>query len=216
MSVLLSQLYCIACHYCVEIVVTFARDESDAIQEVESMPGTFRYGVDKLKSAVWPLVEKGLKSVLLFGVPGEGKKVRKMSTAFSVHFLTVYVPVFQDHSRHNTVIRLIHVNLALKRVIAFDIVFIRLVFDRHLYPQHSSRTIADLRLMTQLDQRYKLLSDFASGSLHCWWRATSVFVRTRRTDIAVCGFGSVLHSSSKQKDVCGCLSVLTYHCVDLL
>ena len=204
MSVLLSQLYCIACHYCVKIVVTFARDESDAIQEVESMPGTFRYGVDKLKSAVWPLVEKGLKSVLLFGVPGEGKKVRKMSTAFSVHFLTVYVPVFQD------------VNLALKRVIAFDIVFIRLVFDRHLYPQHSSRTIAALRLMTQLDQRYKLLSDFASGSLHCWWRATSVFVRTRRTDIAVCGFGSVLHSSSKQKDVCGCLSVLTYRCVDLL
>ncbi|XP_067661712.1 delta-aminolevulinic acid dehydratase-like [Haliotis asinina] len=49
----------------------FIVDEEDAVQEITSMPGQFRYGIHRLKEALQPLVEKGLKTVLLFGVPGK-------------------------------------------------------------------------------------------------------------------------------------------------
>ena len=39
------------------------------------MPGQCRYGVNKLEAAVAPLVENGLKAVLLFGVPENIEKV---------------------------------------------------------------------------------------------------------------------------------------------
>lgn len=35
-----------------------------------------RYGVNKLEGALRPLVEKGLRAVLVFGVPSNVKKVR--------------------------------------------------------------------------------------------------------------------------------------------
>lgn len=46
----------------------FIVDDPDAVQPVVSMPGVSRYGVNRLKEALEPLVKKGLKSVLLFGV----------------------------------------------------------------------------------------------------------------------------------------------------
>ncbi|KAL3870904.1 hypothetical protein ACJMK2_038969 [Sinanodonta woodiana] len=49
----------------------FIVDDEDALQEIPSMPGQFRYGINKLKAAVKPLVEKGLKCVLIFGVPSK-------------------------------------------------------------------------------------------------------------------------------------------------
>jgi delta-aminolevulinic acid dehydratase/porphobilinogen synthase len=51
------------------------RDEDDAVQAIKSMPGISRYGINKLQEALTPLVNKGLKSVLIFGVPGNVKKV---------------------------------------------------------------------------------------------------------------------------------------------
>lgn len=51
-------------------------DEDDAVQEIASMPGVARYGINKLRDALKPLVEKGLKTVLVFGVPGNIMKVR--------------------------------------------------------------------------------------------------------------------------------------------
>ena len=50
-------------------------DEDDAIQEISSMPGVARYGINKLRDALKPLIEKGLKTVLIFGVPGNIIKV---------------------------------------------------------------------------------------------------------------------------------------------
>ncbi|GLV43772.1 Porphobilinogen synthase [Carabus blaptoides fortunei] len=47
----------------------FIIDDDDAIQPIASMPGVFRYGVNKLKEHLTSLVEKGLSSLLLFGVP---------------------------------------------------------------------------------------------------------------------------------------------------
>jgi len=49
----------------------FIVDEPDDIQPIASMPGQSRYGVNRLVEALEPLVKKGLKSVLLFGVPGK-------------------------------------------------------------------------------------------------------------------------------------------------
>ena len=39
------------------------------------MPGQARYGINKLRDAIKPLVEKGLKTVLIFGVPEKIQKV---------------------------------------------------------------------------------------------------------------------------------------------
>ncbi|KAK3756372.1 hypothetical protein RRG08_038861 [Elysia crispata] len=47
----------------------FIVDDPDAVQPIASMPGQSRYGVNRLVEALSPLVDMGLKAVLLFGVP---------------------------------------------------------------------------------------------------------------------------------------------------
>ncbi|XP_030853611.1 delta-aminolevulinic acid dehydratase [Strongylocentrotus purpuratus] len=47
----------------------FIIDNPDQIEPVSSLPGVNRYGVNTLQAALTPLVAKGLKAVLLFGVP---------------------------------------------------------------------------------------------------------------------------------------------------
>ena len=54
------------CHY---------SDNQDAIEEIASMPGQARYGVNKLVEALREPVSNGLESVLLFGVPTKLPKV---------------------------------------------------------------------------------------------------------------------------------------------
>ncbi|KAJ1519877.1 hypothetical protein ONE63_004118 [Megalurothrips usitatus] len=46
----------------------FIVDDPNAVQPIASMPGVSRYGVNRLREALEPVVKKGLKSVLLFGV----------------------------------------------------------------------------------------------------------------------------------------------------
>ncbi|KAL9988319.1 hypothetical protein ACROYT_G002752 [Oculina patagonica] len=46
----------------------FISDEADALEEISSLPGQYRFGINNIEKIVSPLVEKGLKSVLLFGV----------------------------------------------------------------------------------------------------------------------------------------------------
>jgi porphobilinogen synthase len=48
----------------------FIHEKRDSKEEILSLPGQFRYGVNTLKDEFAPLVKKGLSSVLLFGVPG--------------------------------------------------------------------------------------------------------------------------------------------------
>ncbi|XP_023245404.1 heat shock 70 kDa protein cognate 3 isoform X1 [Copidosoma floridanum] len=52
----------------------FVLDEPDAVTEIKSMPGINRYGVNKLKGLLEPMIAKGLKSVLLFGVANNLQK----------------------------------------------------------------------------------------------------------------------------------------------
>ncbi|KAF8637993.1 hypothetical protein AX16_010625 [Volvariella volvacea WC 439] len=47
----------------------FITDDPDASVEVPSLPGQRRWGVNKLEAFLGPLVQKGLQSVILFGVP---------------------------------------------------------------------------------------------------------------------------------------------------
>jgi len=47
----------------------FITDDPDASVEIASLPGQRRWGVNKLEGFLGPLIQKGLKSVILFGVP---------------------------------------------------------------------------------------------------------------------------------------------------
>jgi porphobilinogen synthase len=47
----------------------FITDDPTARVEIPSLPGQCRWGVDRLDELIGPLVAKGLRSVILFGVP---------------------------------------------------------------------------------------------------------------------------------------------------
>ncbi len=46
----------------------FVCDEPNAKQEISSMPENYRWGINRLSELIDPLIKKGLKSVLIFGV----------------------------------------------------------------------------------------------------------------------------------------------------
>ncbi|KAK9874439.1 hypothetical protein WA026_002779 [Henosepilachna vigintioctopunctata] len=68
----------------------FIVDEPDSIQVIPSMPGIYRFGLNKLKDHLAPLVSKGLQSVLLFGVTNSVPKDEN-----GTHASTQYNPVIQ-------------------------------------------------------------------------------------------------------------------------
>lgn len=53
----------------------FITDDPDAEQVIETLPEQKRWGINKLEGFIAPLVKKGLKSVILFGVPMKMEKV---------------------------------------------------------------------------------------------------------------------------------------------
>ena len=53
----------------------FLVDEPDCETEIKSLPGQKRWGMNKVKGFLEPLVKKGLASVILFGVPLHSTKV---------------------------------------------------------------------------------------------------------------------------------------------
>ncbi|KAJ3054357.1 hypothetical protein HK097_002021 [Rhizophlyctis rosea] len=59
----------------------FIHDKPDVKEEISSLPGQYRYGVNTLKESFEPLVRKGLKSVLIFGVPVNAQKDGRGSPA---------------------------------------------------------------------------------------------------------------------------------------
>ncbi|ORY32820.1 putative porphobilinogen synthase [Naematelia encephala] len=52
----------------------FISDDPDAEQVIETLPGQKRWGVNKLEGFLGPLIKKGLKGVILFGVPMKMEK----------------------------------------------------------------------------------------------------------------------------------------------
>ncbi|MEE6504735.1 hypothetical protein FKM82_005322 [Ascaphus truei] len=59
----------------------FVTDSPDAIELIPSLPGQARYGINKLEGLLRPLVEDGLKCVLIFGVPSKVTKDDRGSAA---------------------------------------------------------------------------------------------------------------------------------------
>jgi len=47
----------------------FITDKQDDVTPIHSLPGVSRFGVNKIVDHLRPLVEKGLKTILIFGVP---------------------------------------------------------------------------------------------------------------------------------------------------
>ncbi|KAI8324127.1 tetrapyrrole biosynthesis porphobilinogen synthase [Martensiomyces pterosporus] len=52
----------------------FITDEKDSLIPIPSMPNQSRIGVNRLEEVIAPLVAKGLKSIMLFGVPSDKVK----------------------------------------------------------------------------------------------------------------------------------------------
>lgn len=61
----------------------FVTDSPDAVEHIASLPGQARYGVNKLEERLRPLVDDGLKCVLIFGVPSKVTKDDRGSAADS-------------------------------------------------------------------------------------------------------------------------------------
>ena len=57
--------------------------------EIESLPGQYRYSLRDLVTEFTPLVKKGLKSILIFGVPGEIIKDNHGSEADSTNSIVL-------------------------------------------------------------------------------------------------------------------------------
>lgn len=54
----------------------FITDDPDAEVAIPTLPGQKRWGINRLEGFLKPLIEKGLRSVILFGVPLDLEKVR--------------------------------------------------------------------------------------------------------------------------------------------
>ncbi|KAB0407520.1 hypothetical protein E2I00_012828 [Balaenoptera physalus] len=61
----------------------FVTDVPDDKQPIASLPGVARYGVNRLEEMLKPLVEEGLRCVLVFGVPSRVPKDERGSAADS-------------------------------------------------------------------------------------------------------------------------------------
>lgn len=52
----------------------FVSDETSSRTEIPSLPGQYRWSVDRLPELIEPLMANGLRSVLLFGVVDKARK----------------------------------------------------------------------------------------------------------------------------------------------
>lgn len=61
----------------------FVTDVPEDVQPIASLPGIARYGVNRLEEMLRPLVEEGLRCVIIFGVPSRVPKDERGSAADS-------------------------------------------------------------------------------------------------------------------------------------
>lgn len=84
----------VECTICFLFMVSnhFCRENEDAVQPVASMPNVSRYGINQLIPVLSELVDKGLKSILIFGVISNLPKVITALYIFDVyHSLETYL-----------------------------------------------------------------------------------------------------------------------------
>ena len=78
----------------------FITDDPEASVVIQALPGQRRWGVNRLKEFIGPLVNKGLKSVILFGVPLNCVKVRLGSRSAPSLALMFPPPLRRIQSEH--------------------------------------------------------------------------------------------------------------------
>ena len=76
----------------------FITDDPEASVVIQALPGQRRWGVNRLEEFIGPLVNKGLKSVILFGVPFKCVKVGLDSYSMSSLALMLPLPFRRTHS----------------------------------------------------------------------------------------------------------------------
>lgn len=81
------------------------RDENDVKEEIKSMPGVYRQGVNHIKLMLDPIVESGLKSLLIFGVINRLPKVINQLKLISLIknrylFITVFIVYYRINLEH--------------------------------------------------------------------------------------------------------------------
>ena len=59
------------------------RYNPDTEEVIEGLPGIKRWGLNTIEGHLRPLIDKGLKSVLIFGIPKPSIKVNKQLTTGS-------------------------------------------------------------------------------------------------------------------------------------
>jgi len=69
------------------VILFGCRDAADVIEEIASMPEQSRYGVNRVVDELRPIVNRGLKAVLLFGVPSNLPKVTML------YSVSLFIPV---------------------------------------------------------------------------------------------------------------------------
>lgn len=75
-----------------------SRDEKNAKDVINSMPGVYRYGINQLEKMLQPLVAKGLQAVLLFGVSQYLEKVcYKRNIYYKHYFCLFHNYVFEEY-----------------------------------------------------------------------------------------------------------------------
>jgi porphobilinogen synthase len=75
----------------------FVVDEEDAKQPIKSMPEQFQLGINRLEEFLTPLIQRGLRSVLLFGVLTKPGRKDERGSAISY--------TYTHYSTQNDVIR---------------------------------------------------------------------------------------------------------------
>lgn len=81
--------------YCMNDIFTYiCRDEENAKDPINTMPGVYRYGINQLEKLLQPLIAKGLQSVLLFGVSQHLQKVTFIKHD-NIIFLKLYKTILQ-------------------------------------------------------------------------------------------------------------------------
>ncbi|KAI3646609.1 hypothetical protein MP228_009537 [Amoeboaphelidium protococcarum] len=74
----------------------FVLDQRDAQQEIESMPGQYRYGIDNVVAALEPLINNGLSSIILFPVVTDSSIKRSdPSAAINSNHLCDVIPLIK-------------------------------------------------------------------------------------------------------------------------
>jgi hypothetical protein len=79
----------------IQVYPIFITDQADAKEEIKAMPGQYRWGVNRLRECIAPLVAKGLKAVLIFGVLSNNEIKDNEGTIYYIIYIMYYfVEVF--------------------------------------------------------------------------------------------------------------------------